>query len=771
MTASVFLVGKPSDFALTCRIPDALASSVFIGSTVLVNTGTKHIIGYVVDIHSATPTSSYIITECYDLEITGFSPVLIKFLLWMADYYISYPVTILQAALPRKAKIAPKEIVKLNPFVLRNADEASPTKSKLRQTIIHELTKHKSLSISYLERITKSSSVRESLRDLEKIGWISIERHISTPTQRPDYLYTVLIPKHNLLDTVKKIKSKKQKELLEEIINRDKYIFRASEVPFQKSVLGELVKKKILHCEASHVTSIQSHLSISIDVPYLSLSQDQLSAVSIIFDTMEKGQFHTFLLHGVTGSGKTNVYIELVKKAIQRDNERFANWLAIKSGSAKIALGARSTLFAPLPNLGIIIVDEEHDQSYKQDSQFIYHARDCAIMRAKMENAVCVLGSATPSFESYYQAKNKKYTLISLPKRIHQPEAPQIKIISLAEDELISPLFSKTLYNQISKRLELNEQVILLQNRRGYARYIQCERCGAIPFCTNCSVALTLHVQSNLLKCHYCKYSQPWKQYCHICSNEKLKFGTAGTEQFDLLLQRLFPNVSVVRMDGDSTSRRGAHAYLLNLFKEKKAAILLGTQMIAKGLDFPDVTLVAAIQADLGLAFPDFRATERIFDLLFQMAGRTGRSSKKGEVFLQTYNLRHPVFYFLTKQDYEAFFEYEMAFRKKLNFPPYSRLLKIEFSSMNENNCIIAVNEAHHFLTTFLKNNPDFEISECNAAVIVLLKNQFRYNIYIKQLNNKTFTKSMWRLMEKTLRPTWQKLKVAASIDIDTQSI
>ncbi len=435
---------------------------------------------------------------------------------------------------------------------------------------------------------------------------------------------------------------------------------------------------------------------------------------------LEAGQFQNFLLYGVTGSGKTEVYIHVLRKALEmgkgalvlvpeialtpqtvrrfyqifgdniavlhsrlNERERYEAWQDLQNGKKNIAIGARSAVFAPVRNLGVIVIDEEHDQSYKQeDPAPRYHAREVAIMRAFQTNSVVVMGSATPSMVSLRAVETGKSIRLDLPSRHAKARMPDVKIIDLKKyrKAMRGPL-AVPLFLEIEQALARDEQVILLYNRRGFASYMQCEECGHIVECPNCSVSMTYHKYHHHLRCHYCGYSLPESNRCPNCQALALTEKGSGTQQIEEELQELFPEARILRMDQDTTTGKGAHARILNQFGAKKADILVGTQIVAKGLDFPDVTVVGVVNSDTELAFPSYRSSERMYQLLSQVAGRSGRSEKPGIVYFQTWQPEHPALLMAQQHDFNRFSEQEMAFRKQLSYPPFSRLLEISFRS------------------------------------------------------------------------------------------
>lgn len=477
------------------------------------------------------------------------------------------------------------------------------------------------------------------------------------------------------------------------------------------------------------------------------LTSEQSEAFESIRSSLISGGFSPHLLYGVTGSGKTEVYLRAVKEAldlgkgviflvpeviltsqtVERIKSRFRETVAvlhhdisdlerkryfesIHNGSIRIIVGARSALFSPVPNLGLIIVDEEQESSYKQSgSSPYYHARDVAVIRAKLANATVILGSATPSFESYYNALQGKYKLNILSHRPGKHSLPRVRVIDMKEEMIRQngyTLFSSPLITAIGQRLDKGEQSLLLLNRRGYYTSQLCPSCSYVSKCPGCDVALTFHREENILRCHVCDFTTPPPTVCPCCKGtESLRFKGAGTEKAEKVLYSLFPGCRVLRMDADTTKQKGAHEALFKKFRSGKADILVGTQMIAKGLHFPSVTLAAVLHADTGLNIPDFRASESLFRLITQAAGRAGRSDLPGEVILQTFSPENSVITTGAKQDYEAFFRQESEVRKAFDYPPFTRIIKITLVGPSEQE---TENNAQELRRSLIKQLPPF---------------------------------------------------------------
>jgi primosomal protein N' (replication factor Y) (superfamily II helicase) len=445
---------------------------------------------------------------------------------------------------------------------------------------------------------------------------------------------------------------------------------------------------------------------------FVTLTKDQDQAYQTILQSLNPARKEVFLLHGITGSGKTEVYLHLMAETLKQDKqviylvpeigltpqligrmnalfpndvaiyhsrlsvaERYAEWLKVKRGEVSIILGTRSALFAPFDKIGLIVVDEEHDGSYKQEERFRYHARDLAIMRSQFEDVPIILGSATPSLESFHNAQQKKYTYLSLPERAQGAIPPEVQLINmkLADATLISP----KLIQALDKNLKAKHQSLIFLNRRGYSTLTLCAACGQTATCPDCSISLTLHKKKNVLMCHYCDFQQPIHSECPQCKLPLQNLGF-GTEQVETELNKLFPQARIVRMDRDTVSKKGATQELLGQMKRKEIDILIGTQMVTKGHDYPDLTLVGILAADLALSLPDFRASERNFQILMQVAGRAGRAQHAGQVLLQTYQPDHYSIRWMQAHDYFQFFQEEIIFRKELGYPPFNRLVHLK---------------------------------------------------------------------------------------------
>lgn len=499
------------------------------------------------------------------------------------------------------------------------------------------------------------------------------------------------------------------------------------------------------------------------------LTPEQQRAVEQIDQAITAKNATTFLLEGVTGSGKTEVYLQAIAHALSQgrsalmlvpeisltpqmvqrvkerfgkdvamlhsalsDGERYDEWRRIERKEAKVVVGARSAIFAPLDDLGLIIIDEEHEVSYKQEDMPRYQARDVALWRGKYHNCPVVLGSATPDLATRARAQKGVYQQLNLTKRINGSSLPQVTLVDMREAVKTAPApdFSQILLDQITERLARKEQVVLMLNRRGYSSFVLCRDCGFVLKCPNCDVSLTLHMDTHSMKCHYCGHEEVIPNRCPSCDSKKIRYYGTGTQKVQAELEKLLPEARILRMDVDTTRKKGAHERLLAKFGAHEADILLGTQMIAKGLDFPDVTLVGVLNADTSLSLPDYRSSERTFQLLTQVSGRAGRADKTGQVVIQTYNPEHYAIQLACRQDYEQFFFYEMNLRHLNNYPPYYYTIKITVSAKSEAEAAKESFAIKKGLDQCL--SPQALVLGPTPSSILKIKNRFYYQLVIK---------------------------------------
>ncbi len=495
------------------------------------------------------------------------------------------------------------------------------------------------------------------------------------------------------------------------------------------------------------------------------LSDLQISAVNEIYDNIG-----TTVLHGVTGSGKTEVYMAVIERVLSEgksaimlvpeisltpqmlnvfrgrfgdnvgllhsgmsDGERYDEWMKILTKEAKVVLGARSAIFAPVENVGVIIIDEEHDGSYVSDSNPRYHTHEIAEFRRKYNNCRLVLGSATPSLDTYYKAMNGEYKLVKMMTRANKRAMPQMEIIDMRKEIRAGNInmFSRRLLAELDKTIKAGNQAMIYINRRGFASFLRCKACGYVPHCTDCEVSLTYHKEDNRLKCHYCGKEFYNLDVCPQCGNEKLSYGRIGTETVMEELNKIFPDVKVLRLDNDTTSSKDSTAQILSAFSAGEAQILVGTQMIVKGHDFSNVTLVGVLDADLSLYYSDYRSNELTFQQITQVAGRAGRDDKEGSVIIQTYNPAHYVFRFARQYDYEGFYDKESNMRETTSFPPYSKIIRILLKSENEEKALISARKCYSRMREIKEENTGLFRVQAMRAPVKRISNEYRFQVVI----------------------------------------
>ena len=566
---------------------------------------------------------------------------------------------------------------------------------------------------------------------------------------------------------------KKQKEIIE-LLQKEKKLLKKD---LNSPSLRILLEKNIVqeHKEVKYRINIKNNTILD-----HALNNEQEKVYEQIIKYLNQSK--TFLLYGVTGSGKTEIYIHLIRKVIEQNQralllvpeitlstqiiknfyERFGNKVAIfhsalsdgekydeykkiYNNEVDIVVGTRSAVFAPINNLGLIIIDEEHSENYKQENNPRYHTLDLALFRSKYNKIPLVLGSATPSLDSMARAQKKVFQLLELKNRFGDSQMPKVSIINMLDEMKQRNMYlSKDLQLKIKNRLAKKEQVILLLNRRGHSTIITCQNCGFTYKCPYCDISLTYHKSTNNLRCHYCGYTVFKSNQCPQCHEESLNFFGLGTEKLELELNKLFSGARIVRMDVDTTSRKGSHEKILQDFRNNQYDILLGTQMISKGLDFPNVTLVGIINADLTLNMPDFKAKERTFSLLTQTAGRSGRSNKSGEVIIQTFNPDELIYSFVVHNDYLAFYKYEMLNRRQLKYPPYYYLTSIKVLSRYYEEASKEANKVANYLKKYL--DKETIVLGPTTANIFRINNVYRFQIIIKYKFDKYLNKVIYDL-------------------------
>jgi len=596
-------------------------------------------------------------------------------------------------------------------------------------------------------------------------------------------------PWYCAVDTQQNLRGKKQKELYS-FIAKYEYVALSEirqHIAAPHAALKRLVDVGALCIEQREVIR-DPFLNVHVDADKcLILNDAQKSAVDAIADSLSENNFRGFLLHGVTGSGKTEVYLRAVERCLDLGRqalilvpeisltpqlvarfrarfesngikisvlhsglsagERYDAWREIIKQQIDVVIGARSAIFAPLNSLGLIVVDEEHESSYKQGEGFRYSGRDLALVRAQQQNCPIVLGSATPSLASFYRSEQGALMRLSLEQRVHAGDLPAVEIVDLkghtSEGELSNPLIEA-----IQKSLEEREQILLLLNRRGFAPFLLCSDCGESFYCPNCEITLTYHQTANHLKCHYCDYSEPVPESCHKCQGLNIITNGAGTERLEQELKELFPGARVARMDRDTTSHKGAHQKIVDAMLAREIDILVGTQMVAKGHDFPGVALVGVLSADSLLNFPDFRSAERCFSLLTQVAGRAGREGG-GRVYIQTYNADHYALSCAAQHAYADFYRQELPFRQELEYPPCGHLVNLVFASNDHD---LVQRSAQKFGLDLQRLATDIEILGPSPCPLSRLRGKSRYQILLKSTDRRALRRCLDRMSDVTAK-------------------
>jgi len=599
----------------------------------------------------------------------------------------------------------------------------------------------------------------------------------------------------------------RQAELLEELTKTSEPIPVAEilrRLSLNVTTLRALAKRDLVKITARAVARDPHAGEQFIPGPELLLNEEQTAAFAMIVRAISSSEkAKPILLHGVTGSGKTEIYLQAIRETLKQnrtaivlvpeisltpqtverfksrfsesqddvavlhshlsEGERHDEWHKVHSGRARIVIGARSAVFAPLKNLGLIVVDEDHETSYKQEEAPRYHARDVAVVRAKIERAVVLLGSATPSLESYHNTLTKKYELASLTQRVDNCQMPLIRVIDLRQEPRSgrAPILSEKLRSAISDRVAKREQTILFLNRRGFSTSLLCSNCGKARDCPNCSVALTFHRSMSRLNCHLCGHTAAVPKRCPECGQDALIYVGFGTEKVESTVAQIFPNAVVKRMDADSMTRKEAYRETLRAFRAGKIDILVGTQMIAKGLHFPNVTLVGIINADLALHLPDFRAGERTFQLLTQVAGRAGRGETPGEVFVQSYTPFSPSIQFARHHDFAGYVEQELEFRERCDFPPFKHAVLITIHSTHQERGKFSAETLRRKLREALPE--EFMVAEAAPAPLEKLSGQYRFHILLRG----SAIMRLSRLIRETLEKLPMPEDVAVAVDVD----
>jgi primosomal protein N' (replication factor Y) len=727
-------------------VPPELDGLVEVGSRVQVPFGPRKVLGCVTGVaeNSDYPSLKSIIKVIGAQTLV--TPKVLRLAKWIGEYYCCAPEIALKSVLPvavRQEKAGWRERLYVRAMPIGGE---IPKLSKRQAEIWAILQERRELPLTELLELAATTSA--AVRRLEDKGLVSIAAEIS---ERDPYAREVILPSQSL-----------------------------SMNPAQAVALEAIIKamdSKPKRDPASGKTGEASRV---------------------------------FLLHGVTGSGKTEVYLQALAHALEQGKgaivlvpeisltpqtverfkarfshgplqtlvavlhshlsggERHDEWHKIRQGRARIVIGARSAIFAPVDPLGLVIVDEEHENSYKQEEAPRYHARDVAIVRAQMEGATVVLGSATPSLESFYNTRKGKYTLLDLPERADDKKMPIVRIVDMRQTVRRGnsiPIFSPQLHEAIARRLDAGEQTILFLNRRGYSSSLQCPLCGYVAGCPNCSISLTYHRQEQKLCCHICGHTQTVPKVCPEakCRNPEIRFAGIGTQKVEETLGKLFPQARIKRMDSDALKRKHDFREILGNFRTGKLDILLGTQMIAKGLHFPNVTLVGIIYADMALHQPDFRAGERTFQLLTQVAGRAGRGDVEGEVIVQAFTPFHPSIQFARRHDFVGFYEQELEFRQELRYPPFARIALLTLKGRNEEKVSFSATHLKRELETALVSFKDLIIAGPAPAPLLKAETYYRHQIMLRSARMSHLSQALAAVQAKIQFPDG----VTLAVDID----
>jgi len=788
----------PLDQPFTYRLPETMQHRVQAGCRVLVPFGPRKLTGVVLALRPDAPAGA--VKDA--LRLVDEEPVLPADLLslgrWIAHYYCAPLGEVLRAMTPLTGEVHKSKLYSLTDAgrdaarqLLLGSGEEDPTLEVLR------LLEARPLSASYLQK--KLPAASNAIRSLEKKGFIAVEDleserdPLRASAARLRASYVARAPEGVKL-------TKRERELhaflelhpgthnLEQLENSVKGASQAAR---------SLARRGLITLEPEAPTGV-----FASTLAPRTLNPHQLEAYQQIEAALGGGKFQTFLLEGVTGSGKTEVYLKSIDATIalgrsalllvpeialtpavagqffQRfgdrvailhsafhDAERAEQWRRIRDRRATVVVGTRSGVFAPVQNLGLVVIDEEHDASYKQQETPRYNGRDVAIVRAREAGAVVVLGSATPSLESRYNAERGKYTLILLPERIEQRPMPDVEVIDMRQEFLETrkqATFSRRLVESVDERLERGEQTMLLLNRRGFSSFVACRACGERLECVNCAVTLTYHRRDRRMLCHYCNYAQKVPSVCPKCGSEYLNFIGTGSEKVEEELHRDFPQARIARMDRDTVSGKRHFESILNGFREGNFDILVGTQMIAKGHDIPNVTLVGIVSADVGLGLPDFRAAERTFQLLTQAAGRAGRGNLPGIVLIQTINPEHYAVRLASEQNYEGFYQKEIQFRKLMRYPPFAALANVLVRSQDQESALAMSTE----LGRLLDPAPEgIKVMGPAEAPVPKLKSEFRYQLLLKAADRRVLNDTLRNLQRFGREQKWPA--TALVIDVD----
>ncbi|MCF8309490.1 MAG: primosomal protein N' [Bacteroidales bacterium] len=818
------LLPLPVKGVFTYRVPWKQKDRVVKGIRVVVQFGRKKIYtGLVIDIHSNIPQN---FQPKYIQSILDPTPVVnevqLKFWDWLADYYLSYTGEVMNAAMPSALKLASESKIVLHPSFEKDYSNFN----EKEYLIIEALEIQGVLTLSEVSKIMEQTKILPVIKNLIEKKAVLMQEEVKDTYKPKKEKYVSLKEAYlneqslsELFDELNK-KAYKQLELLMAYIKlSDFYSEESKEAVRQSALLHDanashaqikaLENKGIVEVFEKEESRLASHKS-SATTESIKLTPEQEQTLREIKNHFEEK--NSVLLHGVTGSGKTEIYIKLIREAIDQGKqvlyllpeialtgqiinrlrrffgdrvgiyhskynpfERVEIWNTVlnnhenREGKYQVVVGARSALFLPFSNLGLIIVDEEHDTSYKQfDPAPRYHARDAAVYLATLHKAKVLMGTATPSLETYYNTQQGKYGLVELNTRYGGLQLPELQVSNLKEEKRkkkMRSMFSSLLLKNMESALENNEQVILFQNRRGFSLRVECEVCSWIPECRHCDVTLIYHKKSNLLKCHYCGYTEHVPNRCPSCGSQDIFMKGFGTEQVEEELALMYPNQNIKRMDLDTTRSKHGHQRIINDFEARRIDILVGTQMVTKGLDFDNVSVVGILSADGFLSFPDFRAFERGFQLIAQVSGRAGRKKKRGKVIIQAHNPWHDAIRFALDNDYLSMYKSQILERKNFKYPPFYRIVRIdlrhkEVEKLNKGAFELGKNLKHTFGQNVL--GPEF-------PVVPRIRNYYIKQIMVKIPKGKKLAETKKQLYQKIeeFRDNSSYKSIRLAIDVD----
>jgi len=788
MTESYCKVALPVPLrtTFTYRVPETLRGAVQVGSRVLVPFRKKSLVGVVAEMAEAAPEGTEIreISKALDLA-PALTPKLLELGQWIAGYYLAPIGEVFRAMLPPQTEIALKRQI-----VLTEAGKALAEKLK-EGSALTDLGGRES---EFLEKLFEKKGVLTvgsgsklgieavALERLERRGYVEIRETVQGRKRKTQQV--VAWKPTDASASMEKLgeKEKRIRALLETERGPLPVARLLKLAHVSRALLERMLRDGLLEGWEEPIDPAEDPFDAGYTPPAHALNETQESAFKAIRARFELGEFGVQLLHGVTGSGKTEVYLRSVQDALARgktaivlvpeialtlwigrqcrawfgarfegvavlhsalsDVERAREWWRVRNGQARVVVGTRSAIFAPLENLGLIIVDEEQENSYKQEETPRYHGRDVAIVRAKLENAAALLGSATPSLETYHHAVNGKYELLTMATRVENRSLAAVEIVDLRQDfqqtHQTSPI-SKTLHEAIAECLSFNTQALVLINRRGYSWSVLCRSCGASVQCVNCSISMTYHKSRNRLECHYCGSIQAVPKTCPKCDSKYVYFFGEGSEHLEERLRKEFPGARIARLDRDTARTKQQYQETLGAFAGGALDILVGTQMLAKGHDFQRVTLVGVVSADSSLSLPDFRAAERTFQLLTQVAGRAGRGDLPGRVLIQTYYPEHYAIQDAVRQDYLSFYERELHFRRMMAYPPFTSLANVIVRDTNLENAIRWSRRLSEYFSPH--DGKGARALGPASAPLARLKKEHRYQFLLKSPKRSVLTK------------------------------